>query len=113
MASFVDHSKVAQKTFKMVMIGQTGAGKTEFLEFLHNYSDQYGKARQYGENDYKLDKIKSFVRSSVERKRKKETWESDTTFSKNIPPNSVILLSILSILQVYVIQEVEIKRKLI
>ncbi len=60
---------------KMVMIGETGSGKTSFLQLLLNYEKQFGR------EDFILDRVSSFVKSDVARPQKK-VWESDTTESK-------------------------------
>ncbi len=61
-------------SFKMVMIGETGSGKTSFLQLLLNYEKQFGR------EDFTLDLVSSFVKSDVARPPK-EVWESDTTES--------------------------------
>ncbi len=63
-----------QSSFKMVMIGETGSGKTSFLQLLLNYGKQFGK------EDYILDQVSSFVKSDVARPNQ-QVWESDTTES--------------------------------
>ncbi len=66
--------------FKMVVIGETGSGKTSFLQLLLNY------AQQYGLKNFELRQIKSFVSSETKiTTEKKETWDSDTTVSKKYP----------------------------
>ncbi len=63
-----------QSSFKMVMIGETGSGKTSFLQLLLNYGKQFGK------EDYILDQVSSFVKSDVARPNQ-QVWDSDTTES--------------------------------
>ena len=73
-----EHSKSSpqkDKRYKMVLIGETGAGKTSFVELLLNY------AKQFGMENFDLEKVSSFVESSSIVTEKK-SWESDTTQSK-------------------------------
>ena len=63
--------------FKMVVIGETGSGKTSLIQLLLNYSKQYANAKQ----DYDLKAIESFVEEETQQ-NVKEAWESDTTTSK-------------------------------
>ncbi len=56
------------------LIGETGSGKTSFLQLLLNYGKQFGK------EDYILDQVSSFVKSHVTRPIQ-QVWESDTTES--------------------------------
>ena len=63
------------KPYKMVLIGETGAGKTSFVELLLNY------AKQFGMENFDLEKVSSFVESGAVVMEKK-SWESDTTQSK-------------------------------
>ena len=63
------------KRYKMVLIGETGAGKTSFVELLLNF------AKQFGMENFDLDKVTSFVKSGAIVTEKK-SWESDTTQSK-------------------------------
>ena len=65
------------KIFKMVVIGETGSGKTSLIQLLLNYSKQYANAEQ----DYDLKAVESLVEEE-EPEIVKEAWESDTTTSK-------------------------------
>ena len=63
--------------FKMVIIGETGSGKTSLIQLLLNYSKQYANAKEH----YDLKAIESFVEEETQQ-MEKEAWESDTTTSK-------------------------------
>ena len=65
------------KIFKMVMIGETGSGKTSLIQLILNYSKQYVNAKQ----DYDLKAIQSFVEEETQEIERK-IGESDTTTSK-------------------------------
>ena len=66
------------KTFKMVVIGETGSGKTSLIQLLLNYSKQYANAKQ----DYNLQAIESFVEAENPQQIEKDKGESDTITSK-------------------------------
>ena len=69
-----------RKEFKMVLIGETGTGKTSFLELLLNYAEQDKAFRDKAEDTFDLHKVKP--RSGVAKNRTKRKYESDTTESK-------------------------------
>ena len=72
------------KRYKMVLIGETGAGKTSFIELLLNY------AKQFGLDSFNLKSITSFVNCTTtasdvkenESDKKQKVWNSDTTDSR-------------------------------
>ena len=59
----------------MVLIGETGTGKTSFIEFLLNYAEQFETLENFD-----LTKVTSFVKK--EEVGAKDVWESDTRYSK-------------------------------
>ena len=63
--------------FKMVVIGETGSGKTSFIRLLLNYSKQYANAGQ----TFDLKKIESFIEDERPQLVEKKVWDSDTTTS--------------------------------
>ena len=65
------------KAIKMVVIGETGSGKTSLIQLLLNYEKQYANAKE----DYDLKAIESFVEEETQR-TERDKGESDTTTSK-------------------------------
>ena len=69
-------SNQMESRYKIVLIGETGSGKTSFIEFILNYSDQLEAV-----GDFDLEKVSSHIGKSLKVVEKKN-WESDTRVSK-------------------------------
>ena len=64
-------SSSSPKEYKILLIGETGTGKTSFMWLLLNY------AKQDGNSDFDLDKV--MTKSSMTPETPRNTWESDTS----------------------------------
>lgn len=64
-----------EKWYKMVLIGETGSGKTRLIQLLLNYAKQSGK-------EFDPMKINSFVEVEHSKEQTAKSWDSDTTKSK-------------------------------